>query len=167
MAQVETKPSGHGPVSRRGSVVLRTLPACRIHRDEEHGGRSLSNDAEHRAAVTVHALRHSFGAHLRMAGVNLADIADLLGHKDLATTQIYAKVQQEHLRSIVFERCRLLLPFSSFYCRFQACKRDVSGNDTQPAVPQAVPYVNLRKELRGSSGGRASVLPRGQRIASG
>jgi hypothetical protein len=28
-----------------------------------------------------------------MAGVSLADIADLLGHKDLATTQIYAKVQ--------------------------------------------------------------------------
>jgi integrase len=50
---------------------------------------------------TVHALRHSFGAHLRMAGVNLADIGDLLGHRDLATTQIYAKVQQEHLRKMV------------------------------------------------------------------
>jgi integrase len=50
---------------------------------------------------TVHGLRHSFGAHLRMAGVSLADISDLLGHKDLATTQIYAKVQQEHLRSVV------------------------------------------------------------------
>jgi integrase len=50
---------------------------------------------------TVHALRHSFGAHLRMAGANLADIGDLLGHKDLATTQIYAKVQQDHLRSVV------------------------------------------------------------------
>src|SRR5881628_1290577 len=36
-----------------------------------------------------------------MAGVSLADIADLLGHKDLATTQIYAKVQQEHLRTVV------------------------------------------------------------------
>jgi integrase len=51
--------------------------------------------------VTVHALRHSFGAHLRMAGVNLADIADLLGHKDLATTQIYAKVHADHLRAVV------------------------------------------------------------------
>jgi site-specific recombinase XerD len=50
---------------------------------------------------TVHALRHSFGAHLRMAGVSLADIGDLLGHKNLATTQIYAKVQQEHLRAAV------------------------------------------------------------------
>src|SRR5205823_5257853 len=51
--------------------------------------------------ATVHALRHSFGAHLRMAGASLADIADLLGHKDLATTQIYAKVQQDHLRTVI------------------------------------------------------------------
>ena len=36
-----------------------------------------------------------------MAGVSLADIGDLLGHRDLATTQIYAKVQQEHLRTMV------------------------------------------------------------------
>jgi len=41
--------------------------------------------------ATLHSLRHSFGAHLRMAGVSLADIADLMGHKDLATTQINAK----------------------------------------------------------------------------
>ena len=33
-----------------------------------------------------------------MQGVRLADIADLMGHKDLATTQIYAKVQIDHLR---------------------------------------------------------------------
>jgi integrase len=57
---------------------------------------------------TVHGLRHSFGAHLRMAGVNLADIGDLLGHKDLATTQIYAKVQQEHLRSVVSKLAPLI-----------------------------------------------------------
>jgi len=53
------------------------------------------------AAATLHALRHSFGAHLRMAGVPLANIADLMGHADLATTQIYAKVQIEHLREAV------------------------------------------------------------------
>ena len=53
------------------------------------------------AAATVHALRHSFGAHLRMAGVPLANIADLMGHRDLATTQIYAKVQIDHLRDAV------------------------------------------------------------------
>ena len=62
----------------------------------------------HIKAATVHALRHSFGAHLRMAGVSLADIADLLGHKDLATTQIYAKVQQEHLRTVIGKLTGLL-----------------------------------------------------------
>ncbi len=36
-----------------------------------------------------------------MAGVPLAHIADLMGHKDLATTQIYAKVEVEHLREAV------------------------------------------------------------------
>ena len=66
--------------------------------------------------TTVHALRHSFGAHLRMAGVNLADIADLLGHKDLATTQIYAKVQQEHLRSVIGKLSGLVPNDASLKC---------------------------------------------------
>lgn len=57
---------------------------------------------------TVHALRHSFGAHLRMAGASLADIGDLLGHKDLATTQIYAKVHQDHLRSVISQLTPLI-----------------------------------------------------------
>jgi integrase/recombinase XerD len=50
-------------------------------------------------AATVHALRHSFGAHLRMAGVPLPNIADSMGHRDLKTTQIYARVEVEHLRA--------------------------------------------------------------------
>lgn len=51
--------------------------------------------------ATVHGLRHSFAVYLRESGTSLADIADLLGHKDLATTQIYAKVQREHLEKQV------------------------------------------------------------------
>lgn len=50
---------------------------------------------------TVHSLRHSFATHLRMQGVSLADIGELLGHADLASTQIYAKVYQEYLRGVV------------------------------------------------------------------
>jgi site-specific recombinase XerD len=62
------------------------------------------------AASTVHALRHSFGTHLRASGVSLADIADLMGHKDLATTQIYAKVLQEHLRDAVSKLSPIVKP---------------------------------------------------------
>jgi len=46
-------------------------------------------------------MRHSVGAHLRKVGILLVDIADILGHRNLLTTSIYAKVEQEHLRSVI------------------------------------------------------------------
>ena len=44
-----------------------------------------------------------------MSGVSLANIADLMGHRDLTTTQIYAKVQMEPLRNAV-EQLTPLVP---------------------------------------------------------
>lgn len=45
--------------------------------------------------IKVHDGRHTFAIRLRQAGVDLDDIKDLLGHKDVATTQIYASVTPE------------------------------------------------------------------------
>lgn len=45
--------------------------------------------------VTPHAIRHSKAMHLLQAGVNLIYIRDLLGHVDLATTEIYARADTE------------------------------------------------------------------------
>lgn len=45
--------------------------------------------------VTPHAMRHSKAMHLLQAGVNLIYIRDLLGHVDLATTEIYARADTE------------------------------------------------------------------------
>jgi integrase len=84
---------------------------------------------------TVHALRHTFGAHLRMAGVSLADIADLLGHKDLATTQIYAKVQQEHLRTAITKLTPLVVEPGSTRA-LGAAPLDISKED--PAEPDPI-----------------------------
>ncbi len=51
--------------------------------------------------VTLHSLRHTFASHLVMAGVDLASVSKLLGHKDISTTMIYSHLSQDHLRGAV------------------------------------------------------------------
>ena len=45
--------------------------------------------------IRVHDARHTYAVRLRQADVPLEDIKDLLGHKDIATTQIYASISSE------------------------------------------------------------------------
>lgn len=46
--------------------------------------------------VTAHVLRHTFGSHLVMAGVDLPTVKELMGHADISTTMIYAHLAQDH-----------------------------------------------------------------------
>jgi integrase/recombinase XerD len=77
-----------GPLTRQGfGYILRKVLAR----------------ADMLGAASAHTFRHSFATHLLAAGADLRSVQEMLGHANVATTQLYTHVTVEHLREVFLE----------------------------------------------------------------
>jgi integrase/recombinase XerD len=78
-------------INTRGGRLSRQGAWAVVHRHAERVGLG--------ALVSPHVLRHSCASHMLAHGADIRVVQELLGHVSIATTQIYTRLSQDHLRA--------------------------------------------------------------------
>jgi integrase/recombinase XerD len=79
-------------LNARGTPLSRVSAWTIIRRAARHAGITKR--------VSPHTLRHTFATHLLEGGADLRAVQEMLGHVDLATTQLYTHVDRDYLRTV-------------------------------------------------------------------
>ncbi|MBL8765630.1 MAG: tyrosine-type recombinase/integrase [Phycisphaerae bacterium] len=79
-------------ISRRGKRLARERIWELLKRYTARAGLS--------GKISPHTLRHSFATHLLAGGADLRQVQEMLGHANIATTQIYTHVDQGRLKAV-------------------------------------------------------------------
>ncbi len=87
-------------IKERGPLFLSQREGKYNKRTIQQIVKSLSKKAGIKKSVTPHTLRHSFATHLLESGADIRYIQQLLGHKDLKTTQIYTHVANRDINNL-------------------------------------------------------------------
>ena len=92
------------PLNRRAVEVLRQVTPDLFRRlGKNHVSRKFAYYLEKAglSGFKLHSLRHTFAVNLISAGIDVLTVSRLLGHADIRTTMIYAKVRMDVLRDAV------------------------------------------------------------------
>jgi len=65
--------------------------------------KSLSEKIDLRKNISPHTFRHSFATHLVEGGADIRAVQEMLGHESITTTEIYAHIDKNYLRSEIIE----------------------------------------------------------------
>jgi integrase/recombinase XerD len=92
---------GHVPAGGTGEALFLSRSGRALSRVDVHRiVRKYVRRAAVRGNVSPHTLRHSFATQLLAGGADLRSVQEMLGHADIATTQIYTHVDASRLKSI-------------------------------------------------------------------
>jgi integrase/recombinase XerD len=91
---VGARPESHLFVNFRGGPLTRQGLYKIVRRHAETAG--LGDK------MSPHTLRHTFATHLLAGGCDLRSVQEMLGHADVATTQLYTHLSSDRLKDVYF-----------------------------------------------------------------